>query len=209
MSDPTSPPAVDWADIRARLDRAGTALEEALHPSPERARAVLEKRARDLACRPANQAASAAPRLLVVTFALAGERYALEARYVREVLRLTDCTPLPGAPAFVVGVLNLRGEVLAVFDLRPLLGLVSDAAAERGRILVLGVDRPEFGLLADAAEEVAALAEHDLHEPPDSVVGPGREYLRGVTQEALIVLDGAVLLRDGRLFVDQGEEGRA
>jgi len=207
MTAPDPRPApVDWAAVRAGLARAGAALEEALRPSPERARAVLEERTRKLARvppRPADQGDG----LLAVTFVLAGERYALEARYVREVLRLGERTPLPGAPEFVVGVLNLRGEVLAVFDLRPLLGLGAAAPEEGGRVLVLGVDRPEFGLLADAAEEVLTLAERDLFEPPDSVTGPGRQYLRGVTQEALVVLDGAVLLRDGRLFVDQAEEG--
>ena len=98
MSQPTlGPQAIDWAEVRQRLARAGAALEEALHPSPERAHAVLEERARALARAPAARAAEA-PGLLVVTFALGGEHYALEARHVREVSRLTDCTPLPGAP---------------------------------------------------------------------------------------------------------------
>jgi purine-binding chemotaxis protein CheW len=209
MNDPAAAPRnVDWNAVRADLARAGAAMEEALNPSPERARAVLEERTRLLARVPQQPGADTAG-ILVLAFQLAGEHYALAARYVREVLRLTDCTPLPGAPAFVVGVLNLRGEILAVFDLRPLLGLAAEPPGERARVLVLGVDRPEFGLLADAAEEITTLSERDLHEPPASVGGVGREYLRGVTQDALIVLDGAVLLRDGRLFVDQVEEGRA
>ena len=77
------------------------------------------------------------------------------------------------------------------------------------RVLVLGADRPEFGVLADAAHEVTTLRVDEVHEPPDSATGVGREYLRGVTKDALIVLDGAALLRDGRLFIDQGEEAGA
>ena len=71
----------------------------------------------------------------------------------------------------------------------------------------MGESRTEFGMLADDVQEVAVLRRADVLEPPASIQGTGREYLLGVTGEALIVLDGAVLLRDGRLFVDQAEEG--
>jgi hypothetical protein len=111
----------DWAEVRARLDRAGAATAEALRLSPERARAVLEERARALARVPPAEYAGAV--LEVVTFDLAGERYALETRHVRAVVRLGEHTPVPGAPDFLVGVLNLRGEVLAVMDLGKVLGL--------------------------------------------------------------------------------------
>jgi purine-binding chemotaxis protein CheW len=197
-----------WRDIHDQLLRARSAMEEALNPSPERSRAVLEERARLLAREP-QAAGAAAEGLLMITFRLAGERFALEARYVREVLRLTGCTPLPGAPAFVLGIQNLRGEILDVLDLRPLLGLAGGTPAEGARVLVLGIDRAELGLLVDAADEVTMVPQSDVHDPPDSIAGPGREYLRGVTAEAVSILDGAVLLRDDRLFVDQAEEGTA
>jgi purine-binding chemotaxis protein CheW len=205
---------VVWQDVHAQLARAGTALAEALHPSPQRARAVLEERARKLA--QTQQEASTAEGLLVVAFHLANERFAVEARYVREVLRLSGgCTPLPGAPPFVHGILNLRGEILDVLDLRPLLGLaapISPVPAREqtaARVIVLGVDRAELGLLVDAADEVTKLLESDVHATPESITGPGREYLRGVTAQAVSLVDGAVLLRDDRLFVDQPEEANA
>jgi chemotaxis signal transduction protein len=72
-------------------------------------------------------------------------------------------------------------------------------------VLVLGTDRAELGLLADAAHEVRRVRADEVLEPPGSVAGPGREYVRGVTSEALVVLDGAVLLQDRRLFIDQDE----
>src|SRR5262249_11327106 len=144
--------------------------------------------------------------LQVVTFALAGERYALGIEHVREVVRFTDYTPVPGAPAFLVGLLNLRGSILAVIDLRKFLGVEERGLTDLARVIVLGQARAEFGILADAVAEVASLRLEELLAPPESVAGIGREYLRGVTREALIVLDGAVLLGDGRLVIDQGEE---
>jgi purine-binding chemotaxis protein CheW len=196
---PASQPA------RERLARAIAGTEEALELSPERARAVMEERARALARVP-TEAPHAALVLQLATFTLADERYAIETRYVREVVRLTDYTPVPGAPEFLVGVINLRGEILAVVDLRKLLGVEQRGVTDLSRVLVLGGERAEFGVLADMADEVLALRTEEVHEPPASVAGIGREYLRGVTAAALIVLDGGVLLEDGRLFIDQADE---
>jgi purine-binding chemotaxis protein CheW len=147
----------------------------------------------------------AGDRLEVVTFALAGEHYAVETRLVREVVRLTDYTALPGAPPFLVGVLNLRGDILAVIDLRVFLGVPVQGLTDLARVLVLGVERAEFGVLSDATHEVRTLRLDEVLPPPDSTTGIGRQFLRGVTREALIVLDGAVLLQDGRLFIDEEE----
>jgi purine-binding chemotaxis protein CheW len=205
MKPPSADPvrAFDWASARQRLARALAATEAGDRLSPERTRAVLEERARALA-RPA--AAADAGVLHLVTFALASERYGIEARHVRAVVRLSDYTPVPGAPDFLLGVVNLRGELLAVVDLRKFLGAAVRGVSDLSRVLVLGGDRAEFGILADEAHEVRVLPADAILDPPASVAGIGREYLLGVTADAIIVLDGAVLLRDPRLFIDEGEE---
>src|SRR5689334_4990591 len=91
--------AVDPQQVRERLARAAAATEEALGLSPERAEAVLRERARALA-RPSAAAPRAGDFLEVIVFRLAGESYAIESHFVREVVRQGDCTPLPGAPDF-------------------------------------------------------------------------------------------------------------
>ncbi len=199
---------IDWQEVRRRLARAAEAVEGASGPAPDRVRAVLEERAR-LVARVPPQAPQAADVLEVVTFDLADERYALESRYIREVVRVGPVTPVPGGPDFLVGVLNLRGEVLAVLDLRRFFHVPGREVGERSRVLVLGGDRAEFGVLADAAHEVIVLRTDQVHEPPASVAGVGREYVRGVTRDALIILDGGVLLQDARLYIDQGDEAGA
>jgi purine-binding chemotaxis protein CheW len=199
--------ALDWARVRKRLARALAATQESWRPTPKRKQEILEERARRLAGAPAPPIAPApgAPVLEVVVFALGNEEYALETRHVREVVRLADCTPLPGAPPFLLGAFNLRGDILAVFDLRSFFGIAGQRPAEGARVLVLGGERAEFGLLADAAREVRGVQADEILEPPGAVAGAGREYVRGVTKEALIVLDGAVLLGDRRLFIDWDE----
>src|SRR3954449_858246 len=88
---------IDWEEVRERLARVLAATEEAQTLSPERGRALMEKRARELAHLPP-EAERQTEILEVVCFALANERYAVETRYVREVKELSDYTTIPGAP---------------------------------------------------------------------------------------------------------------
>jgi purine-binding chemotaxis protein CheW len=167
-------------------------------------REVLEERARHLARVP-----DAPPRpgevLELVGFVLAGERYGIESRFVREVVRLTRFTPVPGTPAFVLGVTSLRGEILALFDLRQLLGVVTEGVTDLGKIVVLGEKRREFGLLADAASEVLSVSSTNLAQ---TEMGWGRVYVRGVSPDGVIVLSGEALLKDPKLTLDLGPEAR-
>ena len=197
--------AIDWAAVRRRLARAAEASVGNVRLSPERARAIMDERARALARAPAEPAAAARV-LEVVVFDIAGECYAIETAHVREVVRLAGLAPLPGAPDFLAGVTNLRGQILAVIDLRQLFGVAGAGAAEPARVIVLGDGRAEIGVLAETLHEVAALPQERVREPEVPPAGIGRDCLRGVTPEGLSVLDGAALLRDPRLFIDQGDE---
>lgn len=195
--------AIDWTDVRERLARAQAATAAALELSPEHIRALMDKRARALARPPAQSQQTDA--IAVMTFALGAEHYAIETEYAREVVRLADFSPVPGAPNFVLGVTNLRGEVLCLVDLRKFFDIPSKGLTDLSRIVVVGIETAEFGILVDEVLEMATLRPHDIVPPPESVAGVGREYLLGVTREALIVLDGAALLRDPRLYVNEDE----
>jgi purine-binding chemotaxis protein CheW len=150
--------------------------------------------------------APSADMLEIAALALANERYAIETRYVREIVKLTDLTPIPGAPAFLAGIMNLRGEILAVVDLRGFFGVPVKGVTDLSRVVVVGEERAEFGVLVDEGRQVVRLRVDQVLEPPGSVAGIGREYLRGVTEDGLIVLDGSVLVRDRRLLIDEADE---
>jgi purine-binding chemotaxis protein CheW len=137
--------------------------------------------------------------LELVVFTLAGERYGIESRLVREVARLTRFTPVPGTPAFVLGITSLRGEILALFDLRQLLGVVAVGVTDLGRVVVVGENRREFGLLADSASEILTVPRSGLTH---SDTAWGRAFVRGVTPEGVIVLSGEALLADPQLTID-------
>lgn len=200
--------AINWDDLRARMSRASATLAGAEQLSPERARGLLEARARAVAQVPVD-AAEAGALLEVIGFALGAERYALPTDCIREILRIRAITPLPGAPDFLVGITNLRGQIVAVFDLRRFFGIASPSGTEQARLIVLGQERIEFAILVDAVHEVFRVALDTIRDAPASVVGIARAYLRGVTADALIVLDGAVLLSDPRLTIDLAEGNAA
>ncbi|MCA1828649.1 MAG: chemotaxis protein CheW [Myxococcales bacterium] len=173
-------------------------------PDPEQAGRILEERARILA-RPAAEK-SHADQLELLVFTLSGESYALEARSVREVTALADFTPVPGASRHLLGITNLRGEILPVFDLRGLTGLEPTGVTDLSRLVVLGEDRDELGLLADHVGEVRAVAPGEIFDPPETLSAAGRGLLRGVTRDAVMVLDAGAVLRDPRL---SGAENRS
>jgi purine-binding chemotaxis protein CheW len=197
--------AKDWQQLRERLARTRAALEESQRLSPERARAILEERARLLARVP-TLAAQAAEMVEVLIMALGPERYAVPTEHLREVFRFQEFTPLPGATGHLLGIINVRGQILALFDLANLLGVTAQPTSDHSRILVLGEARAEFGVVADAVYEVARLRTDEIFEAPGSVASSVRPFLRGVTEQALLVLDGAALLQDPRLFIDQSED---
>jgi purine-binding chemotaxis protein CheW len=192
---------IDWKATRERLDRALAATSAALEPSPERTRALLDERAKALAqVTPRKEPGTV---LEALAFSLGTERYAIATRYVREVGRLMDLTPVPGLPPHFLGVTNLRGEILAVADLHQLFGVRQRGLSDRSQLIVLGTERPELGLLADEAQALVELPLKALLAPLAHDPGIGREAVVGVTQEALVVLDGSRLLAEPRLFVDQ------
>lgn len=182
--------SVDWTEIRRRMELVELALSGREDMPPERIREVLKERARTLA-RPA--ALPVGGTVEVVTFALANEVYAIESRYVVEVFRLHDLSPLPGARPPTFGVTAWRGEVLTIFDLRSVLALPVAALNDLDWVVVLGEERPAFGILADAVRGIATLTASGIG-PPSEGLAVNRDYLRGVTSDAVLVLDAQKLL---------------
>jgi purine-binding chemotaxis protein CheW len=133
-------------------------------------------------------------RLEVVTFTLASETYAIESRFVIEVFRLRELAPLPGAKPPITGLTAWRGDLLVVLDLRPVLGLPATSLNDLGRVVTLGTGRQAFGVLADAARELGVLDAPGLRAPPDG--SKARDgIVRGMTSDAVLLLDGDAVLR--------------
>ncbi|MDC0712711.1 chemotaxis protein CheW [Stigmatella sp. ncwal1] len=196
---------LDWAEARARLERMMEHAAQAGDLSPEKAREVLDARALELARPPLSERA-AGDLLEVARFRLGGQMYALATRYLHEVLRAPELTPLPGAPALLRGLTLLRGEVLPVVELTPLFGRA--ASGTSGTVLVMGLGRAELGLCAEAVEEVTQVPRDDLLPVPTALAEVG-DWVSSIHRDGTIFLEGEALLGDSRLIFDISDEGAA
>lgn len=161
---------------------------------------VLRARARALAHEELGQSAPQG-RIEVVEFVLSGEQYGVENVLVREVYPLKDLTPLPCTPAFVLGIINLRGQILAVMDLRRFFELPIKGITDLNKVIVLQAGEVQVGILADAVVGMRSVAIDDLQPPLPTMTGIRAEYLRGVTSDRMAVLDGARILGDEKIVV--------
>jgi purine-binding chemotaxis protein CheW len=160
----------------------------------------LKERAQALARPP--ETASARQMLELLEFSLANERYAVETRHVGEVHPLRDLTPLPGTPAFVRGIVNLRGRIVPVFDLKKFFDLPEQGLTDLHRIIVVRAPDLELGLLADVVVSVRLIAADTLSPPLPTLSAIAAEYLMGVSEERLVVLDLERILADPRIVVN-------
>lgn len=163
---------------------------------------ILNQRALDVAQR--TIAAPPAESLIpVVGFVLFPEHYAVEVLYVKEVLKLHDITPLPGTPPFVAGVVNYRGSILSVLNLKTLFGLTGRGLTELNKIVVLRHDDMEFGVLADSITGNHSLQADQLAPPPLHTDFAGLGFLKGTTPDGTILLDAYQMLKSNKLIVNQ------
>lgn len=163
---------------------------------------ILRARAQALA-RPPEEPPAAATLLELLEFRLADERYALETRFVREVHPLKDLTPLPGVPAFVLGIVNVRGRIVPVLDLKKFFDLPERGLTDLHRIILIGGKDLELGILADATTGVRSVAADTLQPSLPTLAGIRSEYLKGVTAERLVVLDVLRILADPKIIVHE------
>lgn len=130
--------------------------------------------------------------LHLVIFRLEREEYAVPIGLVREVVRVGDITRVPHAPAHIRGVMNLRGRILPVVEIRGRLGLDPAECTPASRVVVVEVARRTVGLLVDAVAQVTRVSEKLIAAPPEEVRTAGAEAVTGVArvgQRLLILLD--------------------
>ncbi len=199
-------PPVDWHAVRQRLEKARGAIEHAWTPSSAETLRVLMARAQALGRVP-DPAETPGEHLDVVEFVLAHERYAVETRHVREVAPLENLTPLPCTPAFVLGIVNLRGEILSVIDIKKFFELPEQGLTDLNRIIVLQSEGMLFGILADAIAGVRRIPAAAIQPSLPTLTGIREAYLLGVTPGRLVILDAERLLTDESMIVQEQVAG--
>src|ERR1019366_3735169 len=169
-------------------------------PSAPDAGHILHARARALA-RPPHRAAAADASLELLEFRLAQESYALETRHVREVYPLRDLTPLPGTPPFVLGIVNVRGRITPVIDIKKFFDLPDKGLTDLHRVILVRGNDLELGLLADVIVGVRSIPMDSVQPSLPTLTGIRADYLKGLTSERLVVLDLDRILADPKIIV--------
>jgi purine-binding chemotaxis protein CheW len=139
-----------------------------------------------------------ARQLHLVIFFLDREEYAVPIELVREVVRVADITRVPHAPPHIRGVMNLRGRILPVMEIRTRLGMEPAQLTPTSRVVVVEVNRRTVGLLVDAVAQVTRVSEQLITSPPEEVRAAGGEAVIGVAQvgkRLLVLLDLDRMLR--------------
>ncbi len=192
----------DWEDIHRRMEAGRAALERRFAPGPDEERRILKSRARELA-RELESSAATNDTLEVVEFDLASERYALPLADVREVSLLRELTPVPCTPPFVLGIINLRGEIRTVIDLKKFFDLPDAGISELNKIILIEHRGWHLGILADVIRGVRRIALDGLQPSLPTLTDLRATYLRGISSDRLVVLDAAKLLTDPHLLIDE------
>ena len=190
---------VDWEEVRRRLATTERALAEGAQDiAPDARRAQMRARAQALAA----ERAPVPGAVDLVEFQLGAQRFAIEAVHVHEVRHLKELTGIPCTPAFVSGIINAHGRILAVIDLKKLLALAESGISDLNKVIILRQADVEFGILADEIVGTARWALAGLLPAPPGLAGRHADCVRGITPQGTVVLDGARLLAEPALVVD-------
>lgn len=134
-----------------------------------------------------------------VTYRLGEETYGINVMQVQEVLRYTEIAPVPGAPDYVLGIINLRGNVVTVIDTRSRFGLPPSETTDNTRIVIIESDEQVVGILVDSVAEVVYLKTSEIDSAPNVGTEESAKFIQGVSNrdgELLILVDLNKLLTD-------------
>lgn len=170
--------------------------------SPEERDAILKQRAGILAVGTDDDTDKKTGTEAIV-FKTGNETYAIDTNYLSEVYPFREITKIPCTPAFILGVVNYRGKIISVTDLKKLFDIQGDFLNEKNRILILKKDKMELGIFADEVIGMILIDEENLQRSLSSLKGIRERYLKGITPERIVYLDAGKLLGDPKLIVNE------
>jgi purine-binding chemotaxis protein CheW len=161
---------------------------------------ILLERAKKIAGRRVETTEIAGETMSVVEFLLTPERYAFEGAFVSEVLSLKEITTIPGTPGFVMGVINLRGRIVSIINLKVLFNLKERGLTELNKVMIIKNENMEFGVVADAILGNTTLQKSTLSANPITLDNIGVEFITGITPDGLILLNATHLLSSKQIL---------
>jgi len=192
-----------WGEIGRRIEQLDLLTNAA--PAAVDQTALWRQRALELAEAP-DRDLEAGELLSLVILRLGADRYAVPITSVREIMRVGRLTPVSTAPAFVLGVVNLRGVIMTVLDLRVFLGLESAPPGVDARIIIAEGGGLVVGILVEQVEEIVDMPAAQVKQPLSSGKGLVEDYVVGIIAHAdqmVVLIDLEKVLRNPRVIVDE------
>ena len=140
--------------------------------------------------------------LQLVSFEIGEEKFGVEILCVKEIIRILSITRVPGSPDFVEGVINLRGQVVPVVDLRRRLGIGRKEFDATTRMIVVELGGQQVGFIVDVVSQVLRIPAETIEPPPQMVTGVDSEYIQGLTR----VGDRLLMLLDLQRILSRAEQ---
>ncbi|MBT3386052.1 MAG: purine-binding chemotaxis protein CheW [Prolixibacteraceae bacterium] len=137
-----------------------------------------------------------------IEFILEGERYAMESVFVSEVIPLMEITPLPCTPGFILGIVNVRGKIISIIDMKKFFGLPEKGITNLNRVVIIKYNGVELGILADEIVGNTKIQLNKLQSKIKTITDIHNGFILGVTKERLIVLDIKEFLLNKKLIID-------
>lgn len=136
-----------------------------------------------------------------VTFQLESETYGINVMQVQEILRYSEIASVPGAPDYVLGIINLRGNVVTVIDTRSRFGLMPSEITDNSRIVIIEAEKQVIGILVDSVAEVVYLKKSEMEPAPHVGTEESSQFIQGVTNRE----DGLLILVDLNKLLSEDE----
>ncbi len=192
---------IDWDEIKRLLESGNQLLKNNLLLPKEQKQKILRDRAKVFAKEPKNTA-DTGNTIEVIQFSLAYETYGIETLFVHEVFPLKELTPLPSTPAFLLGITNVRGKILPVIDIKKFFNLPEKGLTDLNKLIILRNGSIEFAVLADLIIGVTHFDLTLLQPSLPTLSGIRVDFLKGVTTNGVIILDGNKILTDNRIIIN-------
>ena len=192
--------SIPWEDIKSRLKNVGDAIENGFKPTQEEQNRILKARAKALALEPKGEDCTEG-RVDVLEFLVANETYGIDLVHINEVFPIKQFTPLPCVPQFVMGIINVRGQIFSVIDLKKFFGLHEKGFTDLNKAIIVHTDDMALGILADSIIGVRSIPVDNIQDSIPTLTGIRKEYLKGLTSDGLVILDIEKILGDKNIVV--------
>ncbi|MCK9216774.1 MAG: chemotaxis protein CheW [Firmicutes bacterium] len=126
----------------------------------------------------------------LVIFNLGNEEYAVNIMQVKEIVNYLEPVKVPNTPEFIEGIINLRGEIIPIINLKKRFNIADNDLREQTRIMVMSIDSKKIGFIVDDASEVISISEESIEPAPDIVAGIDRKYITGIgkAQDRILII---------------------